>query len=263
MKASELTDKVEIIPTPISALNEIMGGIATKRITEVAGPWSVGKSTFALQFVANAQNRGLKAYWADAERTFTVEYAEKLGVDCEALEYDKTEVAEDLLDHLEEWARTHKNGVIVIDAIGALMPREELEKGASGRSIGVQARLVGSFCRRIVPTLDEKNHALIVCNHTFTDPSTTRLKSSGGMKLEFAKSTALWLRPAYGKPDKRSASGAKTIKYIEAEIKKDKVSGNEGKKVVLELIPSHGFVSDVVEVPAPKKRGRPKQLETV
>jgi RecA/RadA recombinase len=260
MKASELTDKVDLIPTPIGALNEVMGGIATKRITEVAGPWSVGKSTFALQFVARAQIEGYKAYWADAERTFTVDYAQKLGVDCEALEYDKTEVAEDLLDHLEEWARKHKNGVIVIDAIGALMPREELEKGASGRSIGVQARLVGSFCRRIVPTLDEKNHALILCNHTFTDPNTTRLKSSGGMKLEFAKSFALWLRPAYGKPDKRSADGAKVIKYIEAEIKKDKVGGNEGKKVVLELIAGNGFVSEMVQAPEKKKRGRPAKV---
>src|SRR3990167_2903909 len=188
MKASEIKEQVEVIPTPFPLVNNLLGGgISTKRITEVAGPWSVGKSTFALQFVAQAQKLGRKCYLADAERTFSIEYATKLGVDCDTLEYDKAQVAEDLLDHLEEWANKNKNGVMIIDAIGSLMPREELEKGASGRSIGVQARLVGSFCRRIVPTLDERNHFLIVLNHTFTDPQFGRIKSSGGMKLEFAK----------------------------------------------------------------------------
>lgn len=263
MKVSEISAP-EIIPTPFTAVNAMLGGgFATKKILEIAGPKSSGKTTLSMQFVGSAQKQGRKCYWADSERSYDPKYAELLGVDNEALEYDKQPFAEDLFDNLEAWAVKHKNGVIVIDAVGALLPREEAEKGASGRSIGIQARIVGSFCRRIVPILDDKNHLLIVINHTFIDPSTTALKSSGGMKLDYSKSVALWLRPAYGKAPKRSPDGQITVKFIEAEAKKDKVSGNEGRKEVLELVPHHGFVCETVELPPKKKPGRPTKLPVI
>ncbi len=263
----KVTDIVapEIIATPFKEINSMTGGgFATKRILEVAGPRSVGKTTLVMQFCGGAQKQGHKVYWADSERSYDPAYATTLGMDNEAVEYDRQTTAEQLFVNLEEHAAKHKNWIYVIDAIGSLLPREELEKGAEGRSIGIQARIVGSFCRRIVPALDERNHLLIVINHTFIDPSTTALKSSGGMKLEFAKSQALWLRPAYGKAPKRSTDGQITVKYVEAELKKDKVSGNEGRKEIIELVLHSGFVCEAVAAPAAKKRGpKPKSLPVV
>lgn len=258
MKASELESKTEFLPTPFEQVNSMLGGgFASRKIIEIAGPRASGKTTMSLQFVGSAQKQGYKAYWADAERSFDLSYAQVLGVDCNALEYDKQTTAEELFVNLEAHARAHKNWIYVIDAIGALLPREELEKGAEGRSIGIQARIVGSFCRRITPTLDEKNHLLIVINHTFIDPSTTALKSSGGQKLDYAKSVALWLRPAYGKPVKRDSTGQIISKPIEIEVKKDKVSGNEGRKEIIDLLPHSGFVCEAVSAPPKKQRGRP------
>lgn len=259
MRASEsTTDRFDIIPTGFPALDSILGtsGIATKKITEISGIWSVGKSTLAMQIVASAQREKRKCCWLDSEFSFSSAYASVLGVDCDKLELFQEQYAEETLDALEKWATDNKNGVLVLDSIGALLPTEEAEKGSAGRSIGLQARLIGSFTRRIVPILAMKNHALIVLNHSFTDLTSGRLKTSGGAKLEFAKSVWLTLKRSYGKPAKRTGNGKKTILFLEAEIRKNKLAPTEGMKAELSMVPGEGFITEA-NLPAPKKRGRP------
>lgn len=262
MKASENSlDKLEWIATPFEVLNGILGGgFPTKKISEISGAWSVGKSTLALQVVASAQKEGKKCLWVDSEFSFSNDYAKALGVDCDSLELEQRQFAEESLDALEAWAEKHKNGLIVLDSIGALLPREEAEKGSENRSIGLQARLIGSFCRRIVPILSLKNHSLLLCNHTFTDLLSGRLKTSGGAKLEYAKSIWITLKRSYGKAPKRSADGKKTILFIEIETRKNKVSPTEGMKCEISMIPGKGFISQSSLV-EPPKRGRPKKVE--
>lgn len=260
MKANEsTTDRFDIIPTSLPALDSILGtgGIASKKITEISGIWSVGKSTLALQIIASAQREKRPCLFCDSEFSFSSTYATTLGVDCEKLDLEQKQYAEETLDALEEWATNHKNGLIVLDSIGALLPQEEAEKGSAGRSIGLQARLIGSFTRRIVPILSLKNHALIVLNHSFTDLTSGRLKTSGGAKLEYAKSVWLTLKRSYGKPAKRSGDGKKTILFLECEVRKNKLASTEGMKCELSIVPGEGFVT---ELPAPKKRGRPAKL---
>src|SRR3990167_9260610 len=252
MKASANTsDRYDIISTSLPALDAILGtnGIATKKITEVSGIWSVGKSTLALQIIASAQREKRPCLFCDSEFSFSSTYATTLGVDCDKLDLEQKQYAEETLDALEEWATKNKNGLIVLDSIGALLPQEEAEKGSAGRSIGLQARLIGSFTRRIVPILSLKNHS-------FTDLTSGRLKTSGGAKLEYAKSVWLTLKRSYGKPAKRTRDGKKTVLFIEAEIRKNKLAATEGMKCELEIIPGLGFVSEAT-APAPKKRGRP------
>lgn len=263
MKASESTsDKFDVIPTGFVELDKILGigGIATKKITEISGIWSVGKSTLALQIVAQAQKQKLHALYCDSEFSFSADYATSLGVDCENLELIQEQYAEATLDALEAWATKYKNGVIILDSIGALLPREEAEKGSEGRSIGLQARLVGSFMRRIVPILVLKNHALILLNHNFTDIQTGRLKTSGGEKLSYAKSVWITLKRSYGKPAKRSGDGTKTILFIEAECRKNKLAPSEGMKGELEMTPGKGFATMFLPL-IPKKRGRPPKVQ--
>lgn len=261
MKASENElDSFEWIATPFAGLNLMLGGgIPTKKITEVSGQWSVGKSTLALQVIAAAQREKRACLWCDSEFSFSVKYATDLGVNCLSLELEQKQFAEETLDALEKWATEHKNGVIVLDSIGSLLPREEAEKGSEGRSIGLQARMIGSFTRRIVPILALKNHALILLNHSFTDLGTGRLKTSGGAKLEYAKSIWITLKRSFGKQAKRSSDGKKTVLYLEAEVRKNKVAATEGMKTEMEFEPGRGFATEPIP---PKKRGRPAKINT-
>jgi RecA/RadA recombinase len=259
MKAADNTlDKFDLIPTPFEGLTRILGGgLPSKRIIEVSGPAAVGKSTMALQILSGYQRSGRPCLWADSELSFTVPYAEIMGVDCKELDLLVQDTfAEALLDGLEEWANKHKNGLIVLDSIGNLLAREEAEKGAEGRSIGLQARMIGSFTRRITPILANRNHTLIVLNHTFTDMSTGALKTSGGKKLEYSKSIWLTLRRSYGKAPKRSSDGLKSVIFIEVEVRKNKIAPTEGMKAEIELEQGKGFATQPIVFP---KRGRPKK----
>lgn len=261
MKAVESDlDRFEVIATGFPSLDAALGvgGIPTKKITEISGRYSMGKSTLALQIVARAQNLGKKCLYADSELSYSNIYASTLGIDIKALDLlQMTEFGEELLDGIEEWAREHKNGVIVLDSIGGLLPREEAEKSANSRSIGLQARLIGAFTRRINPVITVNNHALIILNHEFVDIGTGRLKTSGGEKLSYAKSIWFTLKRTFGKSPKRTGDGLKTVLFIEAEIRKNKVAATEGMKCELEMVPGLGFATSPVPF---KKRGRPSKI---
>lgn len=261
MKADELGEAFDVIQTPFEGVNTLLGGgIATRKITEIAGSWSVGKSTFAYQLIAHAQKAGRPCLLLDAERAYTKDYGAALGVDNSQLDVFKAKTAEEYLDHALEWMDVKKNsgGLVIIDAIGALLPREEAEATAEKRSIGLQSRIVGSFCRKVVPILDDNDIALLVLNHTFIPLGLNSVSSSGGKKLEFARSVWLILSGAYGKPIKRSADGLKTLIPMTLEVKKNKLVANQGTKIFLDLVQGAGFVGDTVSAPLPRKKGRPK-----
>lgn len=268
MKAEELNTSRSVTKSGFPQIDDLFdGGIPHGRIIEVAGSWSVGKSTLAYQIIASAQRQGKPCLLLDAERAYTKEYGAALGVDNSALDVFRARTAEEYLDHVFEWIdgdkdkglKRHHGGIIVIDAIGALLPREEQEKSSESRSIGLQARIIGSFCRKIVPVLDETDTALIVLNHTFIPLGLNSVSSSGGKKLEYARSAWLILSGAYGKPVKRSADGLKTLIPMQIEVKKNKIKANMGTKVELQLVQGAGFVGETVNAPEPRKRGRPNK----
>lgn len=252
-------DDLDVMSTGFPMLDTILGGgLYFRKLLQVSGIYSVGKSTLAMQIVGKAQKEKHPCLYADCEASWSNKYAESLGVDCKALDLSIEDFAEAYLDAIEEWAGNHKNGVIVLDAVGGLLPKEEMEKGSEGRTIGAQARLISSFCRRIVPIITKRNHALIMLNHQFTDITTGRLKSSGGEKLSYATSQWITLKRSFGKPAKRSGDGKKTLLTIECEIRKNKLAPTEGMKTELSIIPGEGFVTEP-NIPAPKRRGRPKK----
>lgn len=261
MKASEIVEKFVLMPTPIPLLNDLLaGGIPSKVITEIAGPPGVGKSTLALQLIAQAQRMGKKTYYADAERSVEfVKFASGFGVDCSLLEYDKQMYAEELLENLRQWAIANKGGFIVLDSVGSLTTKEEIEKPMEGRTIGVQARTIAKFCRVLRHVSDENNNWLIMVNHIYTDASSGAIRSSGGEKLSYEKGLSLWLRPSYGKQARKSSNGIKNVVFVDAEIRsKAKYPlAMVGRKETLEFIPKQGFVGEFVSAPV-IKRGRPK-----
>jgi len=187
----------------------------------------------------------------------------KDSVDISVLDDDDTRWNSNIIDGAkrksDDWAEKEKNGVMVVDAVGALLGRAEAEKEIEGSTIGIQSKMIAKFCRVLTPYLDKNNHSLIMVNHIYTDMGTGASKSSGGQKLDYHKGLALWLKNAFGKAPKRSADGTKTIKFVEAEIKnKAKYSGAfDGRKVILELVPKKGFVGEFVKPPEKKKGGRP------
>ena len=261
MKASELGEAYGVIRTPFKELNGVFGGgLPTRKITEIAGSWSVGKSTIAYQIIGAAQKQNHSCLLLDAERAFTKEYGESLGVDNKELDVFRAKTAEEYLDYAIEWMELKKNkgGLVVIDAIGALLPREEQEKTSESRSIGLQARIIGSFCRKVVPILDDNDIALLILNHTFIPLGQMGVASSGGKKLEYARSVWLILSGAYGQPIKKDATGLKTLIPMRLEVKKNKLVSNVGTKIDLALIQGSGFVGDTVNAPLPRTKGRPK-----
>jgi len=269
MKADEMNESYSVIATGFSGVDALFGGgIPTRKIVEIAGSWSVGKSTFAYQIIANAQRQNRPCLLLDAERAYTKEYGENLGVDNSQLDLFRAKTAEEYLDHIFDWIegnkdtgiKAHKGGLVIIDAIGALLPREESEKTSDSRSIGLQARIIGSFCRKIVPVLDDNDTALLILNHTFIPLGQNGIASSGGKKLEYARSAWLILSGAYGKPIKRSADGLKTLIPMQLEVKKNKIQSNQGTKIQLDLIQGAGFVGEFVKPPEKKKPGRPAKV---
>lgn len=241
MKASEASyTRFDVVPTGYASLDKILGvgGIPTKKITEISGAFSVGKSTLALSIIAAAQKERMDTLWIDCEFSYDPLYAEILGVDNAKLDLVAERFAEGNLDACEAWIETHKNALVVLDSIGGLLPRAEAEKGAEGKVIGGQAKLIATFCRKVVPLLSINNIGLIVLNHEFTDLMSGKLMTSGGQKLGYHKS--IWLR--LRKVQKRVMSGEKQIgDVIEAEIRKNKVAATMKQSTELTMIYGEGF----------------------
>lgn len=230
----------DIIPFGLPQLDKItgIGGAPHRRITEVSGPYSVGKTTLALSLVKDAQEQGVNCLWADIEFSWDNTYAELLGVNTKKLDLIQERYAESALDLIIEACEENKYGLVVLDAIGGLHSRQEAEKSTEGKTIGGQAKLVATFCRKIVPILAVNNIAMVVLNHSFKDLLTGRLMTSGGAKLEYHKSLHISLRKA----SKRVMQGDRQVgEVIEAEIRKNKLAGTLKQSCELTMIYGQGF----------------------
>lgn len=246
-RASEV-EGYKTISTGLPQLDRIIGvgGVPFKKITEISGVWSTGKTTLALSLVKSAQEQGIECIWVDAEWAWDDLYAKTLGVDTKKLGFLQTRVAEDSLDELLTYVEKGKNTLIVIDAVGALHARDEAEKDSGSRTVGSQSALIARFCRKIVPMLALNNNALVVLNHEYTPimngPGRPGVKTSGGAKLEYHKS--LWIRLSKTGVYRNEGSGEdkrKTGEIIQAEIRKNKLAPTLRQTCELEMIWGQGF----------------------
>lgn len=237
--AAEYDTETEWIPTSLSVVNKLLGGgIPMGKILEISGSFSVGKSTLALIMLADAQKAGKKCLWADIEYSFQNEYATRMGVNTKKLFLLRERFAESAIDEIEKFAESNKDAVIVVDAIGAMLPRSEAEKESGGKVIGGQARLVASFCRKMAPLMHENNICVIALNHSFRDIMTSALKTSGGLKLEYHKSVSLNLRKGL----KKVMKGEQRVgDVIEIEVRKNKLAPTLSQKGELIFLYGDGF----------------------
>jgi recombination protein RecA len=174
-----------------------VGGFPRGRIIEVYGPESSGKTTLALQVVAQAQKLGGVAAYIDAEHALDPEYAEKLGVDLDDLLISQPDSGEQALDIAETLVRSASIDVIVVDSVAALVPRAEIDGEMGDSHMGLQARLMSQALRKLTSTISSTNTCFIFINQLrdkigvfFGSPETT----TGGKALKFYASVRIDIR---------------------------------------------------------------------
>jgi recombination protein RecA len=175
-----------------------IGGIPKGRIIEIYGPESSGKTTIALQIVAEAQKMGGTCAFIDAEHALDVRYAKNLGCDVDNLLVSQPDYGEQALDIVETVARSGAVDVIVIDSVAALTPKSEIEGDMGDASVGVQARLMSQALRKLTGMSHKMNCTIIFINQIrmkigmmgYGSPETT----TGGNALKFYASVRLDVR---------------------------------------------------------------------
>ena len=165
-----------------------VGGVPRGRIVEIYGPEASGKTTLALQIVAEAQAAGGVAAFIDAEHALDPTYAARLGVDIDEILISQPDTGEQGLEICDMLVRSGAVDVIVIDSVAALVPRAEIEGEMGDASVGLQARLMSQALRKLAGSLSRSNTTCIFINQLrekigvmFGSPETT----TGGRALKF------------------------------------------------------------------------------
>ncbi|MBA4370518.1 MAG: recombinase RecA [Coriobacteriaceae bacterium] len=191
--------QIAAIPTGALALDAALGigGVPRGRIVEIFGPESSGKTTLALQIIAEAQRLGGIAAFIDAEHALDPSYAARLGVDIDDILISQPDTGEQALEITDMLVRSGAIDVIVIDSVAALVPRAELEGEMGDVTVGLQARLMSQAMRKLAGSLSKSNTTCIFINQLrekigvmFGSPETT----SGGRALKFYASIRIDIR---------------------------------------------------------------------
>jgi recombination protein RecA len=211
----EVRVPIEVIPTGSIALDVALGigGLPRGRVVEIYGPESSGKTTVALHAVASAQKAGGIAAFIDAEHALDPDYAQKLGVDTDALLVSQPDTGEQALEIADMLIRSGALDIIVIDSVAALVPRAEIEGEMGDSHVGLQARLMSQALRKITGALSTSNTTAIFINQLrekigvmFGSPETT----TGGKALKFYASIRLDVRRIETLKDGTEAVGNRT-----------------------------------------------------
>ncbi|HUJ50206.1 MAG TPA: recombinase RecA [Bryobacteraceae bacterium] len=174
-----------------------VGGFPRGRIIEIFGPESSGKTTVALQVVAEAQRAGGMAAFIDVEHALDPIYARKLGVDVDNLLVSQPDYAEQALEITNALIASGSIDVLVVDSVAALVPKSELDGEMGDSHMGVQARLMSQAMRKLTGNVSKSNTCLIFINQIrekigvmFGNPETT----TGGRALKFYSSVRADIR---------------------------------------------------------------------
>lgn len=199
-----------------------IGGLPKGRVVEIYGPESSGKTTLAIQAIANCQRAGGIAAFIDAEHAFDKGYAEKLGVDVNNLLISQPDDGEQALDITEHLIRSGAIDIIVIDSVAALVPRGELEGEMGESKMGLHARLMSQALRKLTGTISKTGCCCIFINQLrekigvmFGNPETT----TGGNALKFYASVRLDIRRIGQLKDGDAITGNRTrVKVVKNKM---------------------------------------------
>ena len=191
--------KIDTIPSGSISLDIALGigGYPKGRIIEIFGPESSGKTTFALHAIAEAQKKGGRAAFIDAEHALDPIYASKLGVNINDLLLSQPDNGEQALEICEALVRSGAISIIVVDSVAALVPQAEIEGEMGDSHVGLQARLMSQALRKLSGIVNKTNTVVIFINQLrekvgvmFGNPEVT----PGGRALKFYSSIRLEIR---------------------------------------------------------------------
>ena len=190
---------VDVVSSGSLALDVALGigGLPRGRVVEIYGPESSGKTTLALQIIAEAQKAGGTAAFIDAEHALDPQYAENLGVNVEDMLVSQPDTGEQALEITDMLVRSGAVAIVVIDSVAALTPKAEIEGEMGDRHVGLQARLMSQALRKLTANIKRSNCMVLFINQIrmkigvmFGSPETT----TGGNALKFYSSVRLDIR---------------------------------------------------------------------
>ena len=226
MKLGEggVTKDVPVISTGSLGLDIALGigGVPRGRVIEIYGPESSGKTTLALQIVAEAQKKGGMGAYVDAEHALDLGYAKKLGVKTDDLLVSQPDHGEQALEIAETLVRSGAIDVLVIDSVAALVPKAEIEGEMGDSHMGLQARLMSQALRKLTGTIARSHTVVIFINQIrmkigvmFGNPETT----TGGNALKFYASVRMDIRRIGALKDGDNIVGGRTrVKVVKNKM---------------------------------------------
>lgn len=221
---SRSVQQVSVIPTGSISLDAALGvgGFPRGRVMEVFGPESSGKTTLALQVIAQAQAAGGTAAFIDAEHALDPAYARALGVDVDNLLVSQPDYGEQALEITNSLISSNVIDVVVVDSVAALVPKAELEGEMGDSFMGLHARLMSQAMRKLTAAVSKANACLIFINQVrekigvvFGNPETT----TGGRALKFYSSVRIEVRRIGAIKDGDQIMGNRTkIKVVKNKV---------------------------------------------
>jgi recombination protein RecA len=222
--AKDVIAQIPAISTGAVSLDYALGigGMPRGRVIEIFGPESSGKTTLALQVIAEAQKTGGMAAFVDAEHALDAQYARKLGVDLENLLISQPDNGEQALEIVEVLVRSGGVDVVVVDSVAALVPRADIEGEMGEAQMGLQARLMSQALRKLTGIVSKSKTCLIFINQLrekigvmFGNPETT----TGGRALKFYASVRVDIRRIGAIKDGDSVVGGRTrVKIVKNKV---------------------------------------------
>jgi recombination protein RecA len=224
-----LGSKDAIVPVAVISTGSIsldaalgVGGFPRGRIVEIFGPESSGKTTIALQVVAEAQKKGGIAAFIDVEHALDPIYARKLGVDVDNLLVSQPDYGEQALEITSHLIASGQIDVLVVDSVAALVPKAELEGEMGDSHMGVQARLMSQALRKLTGAVNKSRTCLVFINQIrekigvmFGNPETT----TGGRALKFYSSVRVDIRRIAAIKDGEAVVGNRTkVKVVKNKV---------------------------------------------
>ena len=216
---------IDFIPTGAISIDYALGvgGVPRGRVIEIFGPESSGKTTLALQIIAEGQKLGGMAAFVDAEHALDALYAQKLGVDIDNLLVSQPDNGEQALEIVEVLIRSNGVDVVVVDSVAALVPKAEIEGEMGDAQMGLQARLMSQALRKLTGAVSKSKTCLIFINQLrekigvmFGNPETT----TGGRALKFYSSVRLDIRRIASIKDGDAVVGGR----VRVKVVKNKVA---------------------------------------
>ncbi len=225
MMSDQPSIDIQVIPTGSLILDDCLGvgGYPKGRIIEIYGPESSGKTTLALEAIAQVQKQGGKAAFIDAEHAIDPEYSKTLGVNIDDLILSQPDYGEQALEIVNMLASSKAIDLIVVDSVAALVPKAEIEGTMEDNSVGLQARMMSKSLRKLAGVLSKGNCTVIFINQLrekvgvmYGNPETT----TGGRALKFYSTIRIEIR----RGEQLKEGDRFTGNYINVKVVKNKVA---------------------------------------